>query len=169
MPNPFARSRWFHKLANVTGGPQMFRLFPVPRGFALLRLRGRRTGKLRDRPIRAIRDGDTLYAVAILGKRSDWLRNARKDPDVRAKVGRRWRDARVREVTDGAERQNAKQLYVDAVVPYDYFDVPLVEWTFPAHGKIVQSHEKWLSGGVLVAIELEPQGGAIRALGRGPC
>jgi len=157
MPNPFAKSRWFHKVANVTGGPQMFRLFPVSRGFALLRVRGRRTGKLRDRPIRAIRDGDTLYAVAILGQRSDWLRNARKDPDVRVKVGRRWHSARVREVTDAAEREKAKELYVETVVAYDYFDVPLVEWTFPTHGKIVQKHEKWLGGGVLVAIELAPQ------------
>jgi deazaflavin-dependent oxidoreductase (nitroreductase family) len=157
MPNPFAKSRWFHRLANVTGGPQMFRLVQVPRGFTLLRVRGRRTGKLRDRPIRAIRDGDTLYAVAILGKRSDWLRNARKDPGVRVRVGRRWHSARVHEVTDTAEREKAKQLYVETVAPYDYFDVPLVEWTFPTHGKIVQKHQKWLAGGVLVAIELEPQ------------
>jgi deazaflavin-dependent oxidoreductase (nitroreductase family) len=154
MPNPFAKSRWFHKVANVTGGPQMFRLFPVPRGFALLRARGRRTGKLRDRPIRAIRDGDTLYAVAILGKRSDWLRNARKTPDARVRVGRRWHGARVREVTDPAEREKAKQLYVETMVPYDYFDVPLVEWTLPTPGKIVEKHESWLAGGVLVAIEL---------------
>jgi len=88
MPNPFAKSRWFHKLANVTGGPQLFRAFPVPRGFALLRVRGRRTGKLRDRPIRAVRNGEGLYAVAIMGKRSDWLRNARKNPEVRVKAVR---------------------------------------------------------------------------------
>ncbi len=155
MPNPFKRSRWFHKLANVSGGPQMFRLFPVPRGFSLLRVRGRRTGKLRDRPIRALPDGETLYAVAILGKRSDWLRNARKDPNVRVKVGRRWRDAHVREVTDEVEREKAKQLYVETVVPYDYFDVPIVEWAFPTHRKIVESHAKWLAGGALVAIDLE--------------
>ena len=155
MPNPFKRSRWFHKLANVSGGPQMFRLFPVPRGFSLLRVRGRRTGKLRDRPIRALPDGETLYAVAILGKRSDWLRNARKDPNVRVKVGRRWRDAHVREVTDEVEREKAKQLYVETVVPYDYFDVPIVEWAFPTHRKIVESHANWLAGGALVAIDLE--------------
>ena len=133
----------------------MFRLFPVPRGFALLRVRGRRTGKWRHRPIRAVRDSDTLYAVAILGNRSDWLHNARKNPEVRVRVGRRWRDARVREVTDAAELDKAKQLYVETVVPYDYFDVFIVEWTFPTHGKIAGSHERWLAGGVLVAIELE--------------
>ncbi len=151
MPNPFAKSRWFHKLANVSGGPQMFRLFPVPRGFALLRVRGRKSGRLRHRPIRAIREGDTLYAVAILGERSDWLRNA---PNVRVKMGRRWRAAQVRELSDTAERDKAQQAY-STVVPYDYFDVLMVEWTFPTRGKIVQSHEKWLKGGVMVAIELE--------------
>ena len=155
MPNPFKKSRWFHKLANVTGGPQMFRAFPVPRGFALLRVRGRRTGKLRDRPIRALRDGDTLYAAAIMGERSDWLRNARKAPDVRVKVGRRWYSARVREVTDAGEYDKAKQLYVNNVVPYDYFDVALVEWAFPGRRKIIDSHDNWLAGGVPVAIELQ--------------
>jgi len=158
MPNPFAKSRWFHRLANYSGPPAFFRVLPLPRGFALLRVRGRRTGKLRHRPIRAIRDGDTLYAVAILGRRSDWLRNARTDPRVRVRVGWRWRDATVREVTDAAELEKAKQLYVETVVLYDYFDVPIVEWTFPTSGKIVRSHEKWQTGGVLVAIELEADG-----------
>ena len=157
MPNPFAKSRWFHRLANYSGPPAFFRVLPLPGGFALLRVRGRRTGTLRHRPIRAIRDGDTLHAVAIMGKRSDWLQNARKDPDVRVRVGQRWYSARVREVTDAAEREKAKQLYVETVVPYDYFDVPLVEWTFPTPGKIVQKHDNWLAGGVLVAIELGPK------------
>jgi len=159
MPNPFARSRWFHKLANVSGMPITFRLLPVPRGFALLRVRGRRTGKLRDRPIRAIRQGATLYAVAILGERSDWLRNARANSRVRVKLGARTRDAAVREIADPAERDKATELYVRTVLPYDYFDVPLVEWTFPTRRKIVQSHEKWLVGGVMVAIELEAADG----------
>jgi deazaflavin-dependent oxidoreductase (nitroreductase family) len=156
MPNPFAKSRWFHRLANYSGPPAVFRVLPLPGGFALLRVRGRRTGTLRHRPIRAIHDGDTLYAVAIMGKRSDWLRNARKDPDVRVRVGQSWYSARVREVTDAAEREKAKQLYVETVVAYDYFDVPLVEWTFPTPNKIVEKHGSWLAGGVLVAIELGP-------------
>jgi hypothetical protein len=37
--------------------------------FCLLTVTGRRSGKRRRRPIRAIRDGTTIYAVAILGER----------------------------------------------------------------------------------------------------
>ena len=154
MPNPFTRSRWFHRLANVSGMPVAFRVFPVPRGFALLTVKGRRTGKLRHRPIRGIREGDTLYAVAILGARSDWLRNARKDPSVRVKVGGRWHRATIRELSDAAEVERARQAY-GAVVPYDYFDVPMVEWTMPTRRRIIDSHEKWWQAGVPVAIDLE--------------
>ena len=157
MPNPFAKSRWFHKVANYSGPPAFFRVLPLPHGFALLTVTGRKTGTLRRRPIRAIRDGSTLYAVAIMGPHSDWLRNARKNPDVRVRVGRKSHSARVREVTDPAERDKARKLYVAKVVPYDYFDVPLVEWTVPTPGKIVHKHEKWFDGGVPVAIELAPQ------------
>ena len=155
MPNPFAKSRWFHKVANVTGGPQMFRLFPVSRGFALLRVRGRRTGKLRDRPIRAIRDGTILYCVAILGERSDWLRNLRANPHATARVGTLTRDITMREITDPAEREMAEQLYIETVVPYDYFDVPIVDWTFPTPARIRKSHLDWLGRGILVALRLE--------------
>src|SRR5713101_788133 len=111
VANPFAKSRWFHRLANVSGMPFMFRVFPVPRGFALLRVRGRRSGKLRYRPIRAIREGNSLFAVAILGERSDWLRNARKDPNVRVRVDRSWHAAGVREPDDPADREKGARAY----------------------------------------------------------
>ena len=73
------------------------------------------------------------------------------------KVGRRWRGARVREVTDAAEREKPESYTSRPWSPYDYFDVPLVEWTVPTPGKIVHKHEKWFDGGVPVAIELAPQ------------
>ena len=51
-------------------------------------------------------------------------------------------------------RQN-EQLYVETVVLYDYFDVPVVDWTFPTASRIKQSHHDWLKRGTLVALELE--------------
>jgi len=155
MANPFANSRWFHKLANHSGPPAFFRLLPVPRGFALLAVTGRRTGIRRHRPIRAIRDGQTLYGVAILGERSDWLRNLRADPKAQARLGIRTRGIRLREITDPAEREEAEQLYVETVVPYDFFDVPIVDWTIPSPSRIRQSHRDWLARGTLVALDLE--------------
>jgi deazaflavin-dependent oxidoreductase (nitroreductase family) len=155
VANPFAKSRWFHKLANYSGPPAFFRVLPVPRGFALLTVTGRRTGKRRRRPIRAIREGSTLYAVAILGARSDWLRNLRANPKAQARVGVRTRSITLREVTDEGEREKAEQLYIQTVVPYDYFDVPIVDWTFPSPARIRKSHRDWLQRGTLVALELE--------------
>src|SRR3990172_12242847 len=74
MPNPFAGSRGYARLSNVFLRP-LFGLLPVPRGFALLTVTGRRSGRPRQRPVRAVRRDATLYAVAMLGQRSDWLRN----------------------------------------------------------------------------------------------
>ena len=147
MANPFAKSRWFHRLANVSGMWVFFRIFPAPRGFALLTVTGRRTGKRRRRPIRALRDGSTLYGVAILGKRSDWLRNLRANPRATARVGTRTRGVTMREVTDPAEREKATQSYIETVVPYDYFDVPIVDWTWPSPARIRKSHRDWLERG----------------------
>jgi len=155
VANPFAKSRWFHRLANYSGPPAFFRVLPLPRGFTLLTVTGRRTGRRRRRPIRAIRDGSTLYGVAILGARSDWLRNLRANPRAQARVGMRTREATLREITDAAEREKAERLYVETVVPYDYFDVPLVDWTWPSPARIRRSHRDWLQRGTLVAFELE--------------
>src|SRR5438876_10540072 len=104
MANPFAKSRWFHKLANYSGPPAFFRVLPVPRGFALLTVTGRRTSKRRRRPIRAIRDGRTLYGGAIRGAQSEWTRNLRADPKAQARLGIRTRGITLSEITDAAER-----------------------------------------------------------------
>src|SRR5438094_9741188 len=100
MANPFAKSRLFHKLANYSGPPAFFRVLPLPRGFALLTVTGRKTGRRRRRPIRAIRDGTTLYAVAILGAQSDWLRNRRADRKAQAPLAVRKRGTNTRETTN---------------------------------------------------------------------
>jgi deazaflavin-dependent oxidoreductase (nitroreductase family) len=155
MANPFAKSRLFHRLANYSGPPAFFRVVPLPRGFALLTVTGRRTGTRRRRPIRAIRDGTTLYAVAILGERSDWLKNLRVNPRAQARVGIRTRSITLREVTDPAEREKAEQLYIETVLPYDYFDVPIVDWTVPTPSRIRKSHRAWVRVGILIALELE--------------
>lgn len=154
MPNPFMLSRFYHRLSNIFVAPT-FRLFPMPRGFALLTVTGRRSGKPRRRPVRAIRKDGTLYAVAILGERSDWLRNIRAQPRVSVKLGGRTYAATARELAEGAERDDAAKLYADTVVPYDYVDYPSVHWGFPTRRKIVQAHHEWVRDGVFVAIDLD--------------
>ncbi len=154
MANPFAKTRWFHRLSNIFVAP-VFRLLPMPRGFVLLTVTGRRSGKRRTRPIRAVRSNDVLYAVAILGKRSDWLRNIRANPRVRIKIGNGTLPATAHEVTDAAERERAGKLYAETVVIYDYIDYPAVHWSFPTARSIREAHVRWVRDGTMVAIELE--------------
>ncbi len=158
MPEASELPRWYLRLGNLMA-PRMFQMLPVPRGFALLRLRGRKTGKLRLRPVRAIRDGDTLYAVALAGDRADWLHNARANPEIRVKVGTRTRPATVREMTDAAETARATEIYVNTVVTYDYQDYPMVHWDFPTRRKIIDAHRRWVEDGTMVAIDLEKSEG----------
>jgi deazaflavin-dependent oxidoreductase (nitroreductase family) len=154
VPNPLASRRFYHKLSNIFIAP-WFRILPAPKGFAFITVTGRRSGKPRGRPIRAIRKNGTLYAVVILGERSDWLRNVRAQPQVRIKLGGRTRPATVRELPDGPEREKAATMYADTVVFCDYIDFPSVHWSFPTRRKIVQAHREWTRDGVLVAIDLE--------------
>ncbi|MGH7818690.1 MAG: nitroreductase/quinone reductase family protein [Candidatus Binatia bacterium] len=88
MANPFASTRGYARLSNLVMAP-VFRLLPVPRGFALLTVTGRRSGRLYSRPVRAVRGaGDALYVVAMIGERSDWPRNIRTNAQVLVKLGR---------------------------------------------------------------------------------
>ncbi len=153
MPDPADLPRWYHRLSNATLA-RLFGLLPMPRGFVLLTVTGRRSGVPRRRPVRAVRRDNTFYAVALLGERSDWLRNVRKEPQVRVKAGGRTRAGVAREITEGPERETAAELYTREVVPYDYVDYPSVHWSFPTRGKIVDSHRRWVENGVLVAIDL---------------
>ncbi len=158
MPNPFAGSRGYARLSNVFMRP-LFSLLPVPRAFALLTVTGRRSGRPRQRPVRAVRDDDTLYAVAMMGERSDWLRNVRKEPRVEVKVGGKRYQGLAREITDPAEREAAIDTYVREVVSADYTDYIAYHWGWPTRRKIDEAHRRWAAEGVMVAIELEwPEG-----------
>ena len=154
MPNPFAATRGYARLSNIFLAP-VLSLTPMPPGFILLTVTGRRSGKPRQRPVRAVRRGDTFYAIATLGERSDWLRNARKEPRVRVKTGRRTQGANVRQIRDSAERESAAELFVSEVFGYDYLDYLSLHWGWPTRRKIMDAHRRWLQDGVMVAIDVE--------------
>jgi deazaflavin-dependent oxidoreductase (nitroreductase family) len=157
VANPFAQKRWYSKISNVLMAP-VFRFVPMPHGFVLLTVTGRRSGKPRHRPVRAVEVDGTHYAVALLGERADWLRNVRVQPRVRVKVGGRTQDATVREVSDPAEVARAGDVYVNQIDRYDYVDYPNLEWGWPSKRNIVDAHRRWLERGVLVAIDLDGGG-----------
>ncbi len=158
MPNPFAGSKGYARLSNVLILP-LFRLFPTTLGFVLLTTTGRRSGKPRRRPVRAVRRDNTLYAVAMMGQRSDWLRNVRKEPRVGIKAGRQRYSGLAREPSDPTEREAALELYVQEVFPADYSDYAAYHWGWPTRRKIQEAHRRWAGEGVMVAIDLErPEG-----------
>ncbi|MBI1885424.1 MAG: nitroreductase family deazaflavin-dependent oxidoreductase [Chloroflexi bacterium] len=154
--NPFAHSRNYARMGNVIMRP-MFRLFPVPDGFTLLTTVGRRSGKPRSQPVRAVRRDKSVYITRImLAKRpADWLRNVRANPRVRVKMGRRSYEGVAREVTDPSEREAAASVYLSVVTPFDYFDYASLYWGFPTRRKIDEVHRRWVREGTVVRIDLE--------------
>jgi deazaflavin-dependent oxidoreductase (nitroreductase family) len=159
MANPFASSRTFHKLGNFTNTP-MFRALPTPRGIAVLTTIGRKTGKPRPRAVRAVRDGNRVYAVCILGGRSDWLHNVRANPAVTLKLGSKTYRATAHEPRDDAERQQAAEAYHPIAGWYDYADYANFVWGFPTRAKLLAAHDRWFAEGKPVIFELEAEAGA---------
>jgi deazaflavin-dependent oxidoreductase (nitroreductase family) len=65
-----------------------------PRTHALLETTGRRTGKPRRNPVGngLSSDGHTFWIVAEHGRKAAYVRNIESNPEVRVRIGRRWRE-----------------------------------------------------------------------------
>lgn len=63
----------------------------MPRTHALLETKGRKSGLPRRVPIGNGLRGDQFWIVTEHGNSADYVKNIRKDPRVRVKVGRTWR------------------------------------------------------------------------------
>jgi deazaflavin-dependent oxidoreductase (nitroreductase family) len=155
MPNPFAGSRGYARLSMIIMVP-LFTLFPVPRGFALLTVTGRRSGRRRRRPVRAVRRDDTVYTVAMMGERAEWLRNVRANPHVSIKLGLREHEGTARQLEDPSEWEEGFAAFTGVVNAQDYVDYVSFFWGFPTRRKIQRALETWAREGILVAIDLEP-------------
>jgi deazaflavin-dependent oxidoreductase (nitroreductase family) len=154
MANPFATSRWFHRIGHVTN-TSFWRIMPTPTGLGVLTTTGRRTGKQRQRAIRAVRVDDHVYAAAMLGRRCDWVYNIRAHPEVSIKLGGRTYNATARELVDQQERQQAEHLYVPNAGWFDYFDYANLMWSFPTREKLLRAHEQWLASGIPVVFDIQ--------------
>lgn len=161
MPNPFAFSRWYARLSKIFVSP-LFRIWPMPRGFVLLTATGRRSGQPRRQPVRAVRQGESVYLVSVHGARADRLRNARANPQVSIKLGAHNYQGRAREPAEPSEREQAIAVYTGVVTPFDYFDYASLYWGFPTRRNIQEAHRRWLSAGIMVAIDIQSPGGGPR-------
>lgn len=154
MPNPFAKSKAFHKIGNFTNTP-MWMVMPTPNGLAVVTTKGRKSGKRRARAMRGVRVGDRVYAVAILGRRSDWLANVKAEPNVTIKLGARTYRASARELVDPDERARAAETYRPVAGWYDYVDYASFVWDIPTRSKLRRVHDKWFANGIPVVFELQ--------------
>lgn len=91
-----------------------------PRRVGLLRVRGAKTGIIRQTPLVYTRDGDRVLLVASRGgdvKHPAWYRNLLANPDVTFEIRGEERDYRARTL-EGAERDRAWRLACDRYSGY---------------------------------------------------
>jgi deazaflavin-dependent oxidoreductase (nitroreductase family) len=152
MANPFAKSRTFHRIGHVTNTIPLKAM--TPGGIAVVTTTGRKSGRRRARAMRAVRDGDRLYAVSILGPTADWVANLKADPNVTVKVGGTTYRATGRVITDPQELQKAADAYRPIAGWYDYFDYANFVWSIPGKSKLLRAHDEWFKTGTPVVFEL---------------
>lgn len=98
----------------------------VPGGFVVLETKGRRSGRRSRVPLAAIRVQDLVLVSTFRGRRSQWVRNAVADPEVRYWLRGRPRRARAYVLAPDARTRGASELpralrwLARSLVPYTY-------------------------------------------------
>jgi deazaflavin-dependent oxidoreductase (nitroreductase family) len=125
-----------------------------PSGYGVLTTTGRKSGKVRRRCIRAIRDGDKAYVVAIKGEITGWLKNIRANPNVRLRVPGGTFDGVASELGGEVEIKRGREVYVENVDPFSYLEYTMWRRGRPTQSKIQQLHREWFDRGIPLVIEL---------------
>jgi deazaflavin-dependent oxidoreductase (nitroreductase family) len=87
--------------------------------YCYLTTAGRMTGKPHEIEIWFALEGTTLYLLSGGGERSDWVKNLRRAPEVRVRIGRRRFAGRARVVAKKAEDALARRLLFEKYTPGD--------------------------------------------------
>lgn len=145
-----------HVGGRILSGSQLpwFTLLP-PRGFGVLTTTGRKTGKKRRKCVRAMRDGDKVYLVALRGSTAGWFRNLKAKPEVKLRIRGGFFRGRAREITDEAEFEHARDVYCATMNPLDRMEYRMHRSDSPSADKIRTMHYKWFTNGSPVVIELQ--------------
>jgi deazaflavin-dependent oxidoreductase (nitroreductase family) len=147
--NPFINSHAGGRILSALQAP-WFSLLP-PRGFGVLTMTGRKTGKTRRKCVRAIRRGNRAYVVSI--RASHWLKNVRANPNVQLRIrGGRFAGV-VRELHD-SEREEARRAYCETVNRFDYAECRMWRKGRPTRAKIEELHRGWFAQGTPLVIDL---------------
>lgn len=131
-----------------------FLAFP-PRGFGVLTTTGRKSGQPRRTCVRAVRDGSTIYLVAIGGEQTGWLRNVRANPEVRLRIrGGTFRGVARR--LDTAESGRARKLYSSYTGLFEYLESLAHMPGRPRRERLTKMHQHWFDTGSPIAVDLIP-------------
>lgn len=84
---------------------------------------GRKTGRPHTVEIWFAIEGGTLYLLSGGRDRSDWVKNARKTPEVAVRIGELELSGRARSVEPGEEDTLARRLLVEKYQPRDSDDL----------------------------------------------
>ncbi len=98
--------KWYWKVAN---GPWRLIAGRVP-GFALVETTGRRTGRKHQVPVGARLRGRSVWFVAAHASESHYIKNIRAHPEVRVRIGGRWRAGVASLVPEDDARRRATRL-----------------------------------------------------------
>lgn len=131
----------------------LFLLHP-PAGFGVLTTRGRRSGLLRRRCVRAIRRNDRVYVVAIKGARTAWLKNIEANLEVTLRIRGGTFPGRAERIRDPGTLAEAREAYCSTINPFDYPECMLWRSGRPTRAKIQELHREWFSEGAPLVIEL---------------
>jgi deazaflavin-dependent oxidoreductase (nitroreductase family) len=155
--NPFVTSAAGGRALSALQLP-LFLLRP-PAGYGVLTTTGRKTGKVRRRCIRAIREGDKVYVVAIKGlATTGWAKNALSGPEVRLRIRGGTFSGRARQVHGAADTKEEAAAYSESIHPFDY--LTCVNWRKgrPTRERIEELLRGWVEEGTPLVIELNQAG-----------
>ena len=100
---PHGVIKWYWKVANP---PWRLVAGRVP-GFALIETTGRRTGRLHQVPVGARLQDGSVWFVAAHASHAHYIKNIKADPNVRVRVGGRWRSGVAHLVAEDDARRRA--------------------------------------------------------------
>ncbi len=131
-----------------------FSLMP-PKGYGVLSMIGRKTGKRRRKCIRAIRRGDHVYLVSIGGPEMVWLKNIQANPNVSLRIPGGTFAGKARMLSDPSEITRAREAYCEEVHAVNY--MACMNWRKgrPTRSRIEDLTRGWFEEGVPLVIELD--------------
>jgi deazaflavin-dependent oxidoreductase (nitroreductase family) len=139
-----------------------FQLRP-PAGYGVITTTGRKTGKLRRKCIRVIRQGNNAYIVQLRppelaikrpSAAAAWVWNIRANPNVRLRIRGGNFAGVAREITEPAELEQARRVMCETVTLFDYGECDLHIRGLPTRAKIEKLHSYWFDTGIPLVVEL---------------